>query len=85
MEFKNYKRKETAELREVSELDLMEFKEKGFLTVLPGINNPIKISISQPDLENGSPKIGDMIARNQKNDKDQWLVSENYFNENFEK
>ena len=42
------------------------------------------ISISQPDLEAGSPKVGDMIARNPKNHKDQWLVSEQYFADNFE-
>lgn len=35
-------------------------------------------------LDNGSPKIGDMIARNPKNHKDQWLVAQQYFNDNFE-
>lgn len=42
------------------------------------------VSVSQPDTENGSPKLGDMIARNPKNHKDQWLVSEQYFLDNFE-
>ena len=42
------------------------------------------ISVSQADLENGSPKIGDMIARNPKNHKDQWLVAQQYFKDNFE-
>jgi hypothetical protein len=42
------------------------------------------ISISKPDLDNGSPKLGDMIARNPKNHKDQWLVAEQYFKDNFE-
>lgn len=41
------------------------------------------ISISSPDLENGSPKLGDMIARNPKNHEDQWLVAEQYFKDNF--
>lgn len=36
------------------------------------------------EIENGSPKIGDMIARNPKNHEDQWLVAEQYFNDNFE-
>lgn len=42
------------------------------------------ISISKTDKENGSPKAGDMIARNPKNHDDQWLVAEKYFMENFE-
>lgn len=43
------------------------------------------VSISSEDLKNGSPKIGDMIARNPKNHKDMWLVAKAYFEENFEK
>lgn len=42
------------------------------------------ISVSVEDAENGSPKIGDMIARNPLNHKDVWLVARDYFNENFE-
>ncbi len=42
------------------------------------------VSISKPDLEAGSPKPGDMIARNPKNHDDQWLVAEKYFADNFE-
>ena len=44
----------------------------------------VKISISSEDLKNGSPKIGDMIARNPKNHNDQWLVAQQYFSDNFE-
>lgn len=43
-----------------------------------------KISISGADIGNGSPKEGDMIARNPKNHEDQWLVAEQYFKDNFE-
>ena len=42
------------------------------------------ISISEVDLKNGSPKKGDMIARNPKNHEDKWLVAEKYFKDNFE-
>jgi hypothetical protein len=42
------------------------------------------ISVSEVDKANGSPKIGDMIARNPKNRDDQWLVSAEYFRANFE-
>lgn len=42
------------------------------------------VSISEVDTVKGSPKLGDMIARNPKNHADQWLVAEEYFKENFE-
>ena len=42
------------------------------------------ISVSEPDRENGSPREGDMIARNPKNYADQWLVATQYFADNFE-
>lgn len=67
-EFKKYKRKEVAELR--------PFKKGEKLNA--------KVSISKADLDNGSPKIGDMIARNPKNHADQWLVAKKYFKDNFE-
>lgn len=43
-----------------------------------------RVSISDADRKNGSPKIGDMIARNPKNHFDQWLVAKQYFEDNFE-
>jgi hypothetical protein len=42
------------------------------------------ISIAKADRDAGSPKIGDMIARNPKDHTDQWLVAAKYFLENFE-
>lgn len=41
------------------------------------------VSISDEDKAAGSPKQGDMIARNPKNHNDRWLVAEQYFNDNF--
>jgi hypothetical protein len=67
-EFKQYRRKEIAELRRY----------------IPGERWDDKISISAADKENGSPKVGDMIARNPKNWSDMWLVAEQYFKDNFE-
>lgn len=49
----------------------------------PG-ENTHGISISIPDAEAGSPKVGDMIARNPKNHDDKWLVAAQYFWDNFE-
>ena len=42
------------------------------------------ISVSAEDVRAGSPKAGDMIARNPKNHADQWLVAAQYFADNFE-
>jgi hypothetical protein len=67
-EFKQYRRKQIAELRFFQEGE--ELSER--------------ISISQVDRDNGSPKVGDMIARNPKNHDDQWLVAKQYFEDNFE-
>ena len=42
------------------------------------------VSISDADHNAGSPKPGDMIARNPKNHADKWLVAAKYFTDNFE-
>lgn len=42
------------------------------------------VSIAEVDKAAGSPKLGDMIARNPKNHSDQWLVAAQYFKDNFE-
>lgn len=42
------------------------------------------VSISQADRAAGSPKRGDMIARNPANHADRWLVAADYFAANFE-
>jgi hypothetical protein len=49
---------------------------------VPG-ENMLGISVSEADKSAGSPKRGDMIARNSKNYKDQWLVAAQYFADNF--
>lgn len=43
-----------------------------------------RVSISPADMEAGSPKRGDMIARNPANHDDQWLIAADYFSANFE-
>jgi hypothetical protein len=68
MEFKKYRRKQIAELRPYIE----------------GEKLSDRVSVSAADRENGSPKPGDMIARNPKDHNDQWLVAKEYFEENFE-
>lgn len=66
-EFKQYRRKQIAELREWREGD-----------DLAGV------SVAEVDRAAGSPKTGDMIARNPKNHEDKWLVAKAYFADNFE-
>jgi len=85
--FKGYTRKDVAELSPVTVDDLVYFDAFGYL-VAEDINldydTNFKVSISDTDKANGSPKLGDMIARNPKNHRDQWLVAEQYFKDNFE-
>ena len=80
--FKKFRRTQIAEMRPVTEQDIKDFEND---------NNPhslkdteFKVSISEVDKQNGSPKIGDMIARNPKNHNDKRLVAEQYFKDNFE-
>lgn len=42
------------------------------------------ISLTDVNRQEGSPKAGDMIARNPKDPRDQWLVSAAYFAENYD-
>ncbi len=79
-EFKKYRRTQIAEMRPITNDDVKQFRERHKLET----ENGVTVSISEPDIENGSPKIGDMVARNPKNHNDQWLVAEEYFNDNFE-
>jgi len=62
-----------------------KYKRLGYAEMIPWDNtiDMSRVSVSQSDLENGSPKIGDMIAVNSKSHDDQWLVAEKYFNDNF--
>ena len=70
-----------------------KFKKVGFSEMRPVTIDEIKggvstiintnISISQFDINCGSPKEGDMIARNIEDHSDQWLVAKKYFDENF--
>jgi hypothetical protein len=67
-EFRQYRRKQIAELR----------------PYVAGEQLSERVSISAEDRGAGSPKPGDMIARNPANHDDQWLVSKEYFEANFE-
>jgi hypothetical protein len=81
-EFKQYRRTQIAELRPVTDADIRAFEQDKCLHSMR--DTEFRVSISDADKANGSPKIGDMIARNPKSHKDQWLVAEQYFKDNFE-
>ena len=80
--FKKFRRTQIAEMRPVTEQDIKDFEADKYSHSLR--DTEFKVSISEVDKQNGSPKIGDMIARNPKNHSDQWLVAEQYFKDNFE-
>jgi hypothetical protein len=63
-----------------------EYKRKGLSEMRPYVEGEelSRVSISAADRDNGSPKIGDMIARNPINHDDQWLVAKKYFEDNLE-
>ena len=73
--FKEYKRTAIAEMRHVS---TEEFANGPKSLQAQGI------SISQADLDAGSPTLSDMVARNPDNHADMWLVASQYFKANFE-
>ncbi|MBK9689124.1 MAG: hypothetical protein IPO65_15745 [Saprospiraceae bacterium] len=80
--FKNYRRTQIAEMRPITEQDIASFQADKELHSIKDTN--FRVSISDVDIQNGSPRIGDMVARNPKNHNDQWLVAKEYFEDNFE-
>ena len=67
--YKRYRRKQ------VAEIELRAYQHGDDLN---------GVSISDVDRNAGSPKSGDMIARNPRNHADKWLVAAKYFTDNFE-
>ena len=62
-----------------------KYRRPGITEMRPWVpaDRPGSFSLSAADAENGSPKPGDMIARNPRNHNDRWLVSAAYFFANF--
>ena len=82
--FYKFRRTQIAEMRTVTTQDIIQFVQRNEIIAHETKDNAIPVSISAEDLKAGSPKIGDMIARNPKNHLDQWLVASQYFQDNFE-
>jgi len=72
--FKRYQRKGFTEARLVTDEEIADRT----LLLKAGV------LISSQDLIKGSPKHGDMIARNPNNHTDQWLIAADYWIRNFE-
>lgn len=68
-EFKQYRRTTIAEMRPYEEGEDLASQD---------------ITINPLDQEAGSPRVGDMVARNPADHGDQWLVAQAYFEQNFE-
>lgn len=66
--------------------DFRVYKRKSRIELCPYAvgENLDGVSISAADKKNGSPKLGDWLARNPKDHTDLWLVSAQYFADNYE-
>lgn len=73
--YSTYRRTNMAQMRPVTYVEI----NQGLSAMLEQ-----GISVSEADRKNGSPKKGDMIARNPNNYSDKWLVAKEYFENNFE-
>lgn len=63
------------------------YRKKGAVLMRPfeaGETIGEHVSISQADRDAGSPKVGDMIARNPDDAFDEWLVAQAYYEKNYE-
>jgi len=66
--------------------EFKQYRRKSISEMRPYVEGEILdgVSVSDADKSNGSPLLGDMIARNPKNHEDKWLVAREYFLDNLE-
>lgn len=86
----NMKNKQKNNFQEEYNMKFKKYKKIGITEMIeydPDLTYPKEImdnlSISPADKRNGSPKKGDMIARNPDNPGDYWLVAREYFEKNY--
>lgn len=63
------------------------YRRVGTVTARPYVEGealPPYVSISDADRANGSPKVGDMIARDVLTKYDEWLINAEYFARHYE-
>ena len=63
-----------------------EYRKRGTQLLRPYVEGEdvAGVSISIPDKESGSPKVGDMVAVSRDDETDKWLVSKAFFEKNYE-
>jgi hypothetical protein len=66
--------------------EFTQYRKKQLAEMRPYVagESLVGISIADVDQEAGSPQVGDMIARNPLDHRDQWLVTEAFFAANYE-
>lgn len=66
--------------------DFKVYRRKNLAEIRPYVEGEdmTGISVAAVDAAVGSPKAGDMIARNPKDHDDKWLLAKEYFEDNFE-
>jgi hypothetical protein len=62
------------------------YRRKNLAEIRPYVEGEgmVGVSVAAVDKATGSPKVGDMIARNPANHNDKWLLAKQYFEDNFE-
>jgi len=81
----NWKKYKKSQITEIRPVNLSDIEAVSVDRQIHSIRDTeLKVSISEADSKNGSPKIGDMIARNSVNHQDQWLIAKEYFEQNYE-
>jgi len=78
--FKKYQRTQITEMRPVTIWDIEAFMQDRYPHLIK--DKQFQVSVSAEAKKNGSPKKGDMIARNIENHNDQWLVEQHDFERN---
>jgi hypothetical protein len=70
---------------EPKEAEFQRFRKNEYCEMRPYLEGEdmTGIAVGDVDARNGSPRKGDMIARNPRNPEDRWLVSEEDFLNNY--
>jgi len=65
---------------------MKNYRKKNVQPMTPYVDGSemVGVSVSVSDIQNGSPKIGDMIATNPNDRSDRWLVAKKFFDDNYE-
>jgi hypothetical protein len=73
-------------MERTAERRFAKYKKKQITLIRPWVagEDMTNITVATADKLNGSPKLGDMVGQNSANPADQWLISWQYFKDNYE-